>query len=266
MLEDGKVLDNDDKLIELNEQFYIQVEDKYFVKAEKNEFTNQSSLERLRPETREVVLEVFEKAESGEIELKNGVVEVYSPQVDSESLSQVMPLAAHPVVNEQVCYVAVGNEKVIRSGDNAFEDYASRTLRNVAITIAQSALSEISPISGTIATIASLFPSRYNEVRSYTDWTYGVKLSEEKVVQLSWVYVEGTAYLGAQTQRSTIKYTTIITSGLSPTVTDESGFLNYKTANYQSPENIARNNYNNTWIERITGYKIDGVTIDTLVE
>lgn len=117
---------------------------------------------------------------------------------------------------------------------------------------------------GVISTIANLFPSKYNEVRSYTDWTFGVKLQEEKVVQLSWVYVANSPYLGAQTQFATIRYLSILTKGLQPSITDTSSYLYYRTPHYQSPETIARQHYTDTWVEQILSYPIDGIDVKSL--
>ena len=92
----------------------------------------------------------------------------------------------------------------------------------------------------------------------------GVKLQEEKVVQLSWVYVANSPYLGAQTQFATISYLSILTKGLQPSITDTSSYLYYRTPHYQSPETIARQHYTDTWVEQILSYPIDGIDVKSL--
>ena len=198
-------------------------------------------------------------------ELLNNTVEVYIPiNEDMLSQSSLMATSTFPVTNEQVRYTSVGGEQVIKSGTNAFQSYATTVIDNIAKTVIGGVVSKINPYVGVISTIANLFPSKYNEVRSYTDWTFGVKLQEEKVVQLSWVYVANSPYLGAQTQFATIRYLSILTKGLQPSITDTSSYLYYRTPHYQSPETIARQHYTDTWVEQILSYTIDGIDVKSL--
>ena len=198
-------------------------------------------------------------------ELLNNTVEVYIPiNEDMLSQSSLMATSTFPVTNEQVRYTSVGGEQVIKSGTNAFQSYATTVIDNIAKTVIGGVVSKINPYVGVISTIANLFPSKYNEVRSYTDWTFGVKLQEEKVVQLSWVYVANSPYLGAQTQFATIRYLSILTKGLQPSITDTSSYLYYRTPHYQSPETIARQHYTDTWVEQILSYPIDGIDVKSL--
>lgn len=255
---------NADGLIEYNNTYYIHLQNDLYAKAEMNTYNEDDNLEMLRTETKEIVENIFENSRKEGWELLNDVVEVYVP-INEDLLSRSSTLAAnYPVTNEQVRYVAVSNEKVIASGSNAFQDYANRTLSNAASAVLQGAISSLNPYAGAIATVAALFPSKYNEIRSYTGWTFGVKLQEEKVVQLSWVYINNSPYLGAQTQFTTVRYTSILTKGLQTSVVDTSNYLYYRTPNYNKPETIARQYYNDTWIERITSYNIAGVKIGTL--
>lgn len=180
------------------------------------------------------------------------------------SQSSLMATSTFPVTNEQVRYTSVGGEQVIKSGTNAFQSYATTVIDNIAKTVIGGVVSKINPYVGVISTIANLFPSKYNEVRSYTDWIFGVKLQEEKVVQLSWVYVANSPYLGAQTQFATISYLSILTKGLQPSITDTSSYLYYRTPHYQSPETIARQHYTDTWVEQILSYPIDGIDVKSL--
>lgn len=255
----------DNSLIEDNGSYYICLQDGLYAKAQKIVFSKNSSLATLRPETRRVVKSIFEECEESGTELLNNAVEVYIP-INENMLSQssLMATSTFPVTNEQVRYTSVGNEQVIKSGTNAFQSYATTVINNIAKTVVGGAVSKINPYAGAISTIANLFPSKYNEVRSYTNWTFGVKLQEEKVVQLSWVYVANSPYLGAQTQFATIRYMSILTKGLQTSITDTSSYLYYRTPHYQSPETIARQHYTDTWVEQIQSYPIDGVDVKSL--
>ena len=255
----------DSSLIEDNGSYYICLQDGLYAKAQKRVFSKNSSLATLRPETRKVVRSIFEKCEESGAELLNNTVEVYIPiNEDMLSQSSLMATSTFPVTNEQVRYTSVGGEQVIKSGTNAFQSYATTVIDNIAKTVIGGVVSKINPYVGVISTIANLFPSKYNEVRSYTDWTFGVKLQEEKVVQLSWVYVANSPYLGAQTQFATIRYLSILTKGLQPSITDTSSYLYYRTPHYQSPETIARQHYTDTWVEQILSYPIDGIDVKSL--
>lgn len=252
-------------MIEDNGSYYICLQDGLYAKAQKRVFSKNSSLATLRPETRKVVRSIFEKCEESGAELLNNTVEVYIPiNEDMLSQSSLMATSTFPVTNEQVRYTSVGGEQVIKSGTNAFQSYATTVIDNIAKTVIGGVVSKINPYVGVISTIANLFPSKYNEVRSYTDWTFGVKLQEEKVVQLSWVYVANSPYLGAQTQFATIRYLSILTKGLQPSITDTSSYLYYRTPHYQSPETIARQHYTDTWVEQILSYPIDGIDVKSL--
>ena len=255
----------DNSLIEDNGSYYICLQDGLYAKAQKIVFSKNSSLATLRPETRRVVKSIFEECEESGTELLNNAVEVYIP-INENMLSQssLMATSTFPVTNEQVRYTSVGNEQVIKSGTNAFQSYATTVINNIAKTVVGGAVSKINPYAGAISTIANLFPSKYNEVRSYTNWTFGVKLQEEKVVQLSWVYVANSPYLGAQTQFATIRYMSILTKGLQTSIIDTSSYLYYRTPHYQSPETIARQHYTDTWVEQIQSYPIDGVDVKSL--
>lgn len=255
----------DSSLIEDNGSYYICLQDGLYAKAQKRVFSKNSSLATLRPETRKVVRSIFEKCEESGAELLNNTVEVYIPiNEDMLSQSSLMATSTFPVTNEQVRYTSVGGEQVIKSGTNAFQSYATTVIDNIAKTVIGGVVSKINPYVGVISTIANLFPSKYNEVRSYTDWTFGVKLQEEKVVQLSWVYVANSPYLGAQTQFATIRYLSILTKGLQPSITDTSSYLYYRTPHYQSPETIARQHYTDMWVEQILSYPIDGIDVKSL--
>lgn len=255
----------DRSLIEDGGIYYIYLQDGLYTKAQKKTFSKNSSLATLRPETRKIVRSVFEQCEKTGTELENNSVIVYTPiNEDALRKSSVMATSTFPVTNEQVRYTSVGNEIIIKSGTNAFQSYASTVINNIAKTVISGAVSKISPYAGAISTVASLFPSKYNEIRSYTDWTFGVKLQEEKVVQLSWVYVANSPYLGAQTQFTTIHYTSILAKGIQTPVTDTSNYLYYRTPHYQSPETIARQHYTDTWVEQIQSYSIDGINIPSL--
>lgn len=254
----------DQSLIEVDGEFYIQLEGTLYAQAKRSVFTSSSSLAYLKPEVRQLVRSIFDSVNSNHATLVGGTVEVFTPVNEAELIQSSVFASSFPVTNEQVRYKAVGNEQVIASGDNSFETYASTLLNNIATAVLQGITSSLSPFMGHLSTIASLFPSKYNEVRAYTDWTFGVKLHEEKVVQLSWVYVANSPYLGAQTQFTTINYDSIIATTLRPSVSDNSGYLYYKTPNYDHPEDIARQNFNNTWVEQITSYDIAGVKISSL--
>lgn len=114
---------NDDKLIRYNGQYYIQLEDTLYAQAQRLVFTSSSSLTSLKPETQNVVRSVFNWANANETDLVGGTVEVFTP-INEELISQSSVFASDfPVTNEQVRYVAVGNEQVIASGNNTFQTY-----------------------------------------------------------------------------------------------------------------------------------------------
>ena len=104
----------------------------------------------------------------------------------------------------------------------------------------------------------------YDEIKYYTDYQLFGKVIEEKVVQLSWVNVLGDIYLGAHTQFTTVQFRSMLSSYAYPDVFEDSDFIYYRTENYQSPQNIARLNWGNTWIEKISSYKFNGVTFPSL--
>ena len=163
----------DSSLIEDNGSYYICLQDGLYAKAQKRVFSKNSSLATLRPETRKVVRSIFEKCEESGAELLNNTVEVYIPiNEDMLSQSSLMATSTFPVTNEQVRYTSVGGEQVIKSGTNAFQSYATTVIDNIAKTVIGGVVSKINPYVGVISTIANLFPSKYNEVRSYTDWTF----------------------------------------------------------------------------------------------
>ena len=156
----------------------------------------------------------------------------------------------YPVTNQQVRYVNITDSKIIASGNNAFQDYANETIGNIAKVAIQKIISSLNPYADAIVTLSNIFPSTYNKVKSYKNWKVGVDLQEEKVVQLSWVYVAGSPYFGAQTQFATIRGSSTITANLHDKVVDQTGFVYYRTEHYQHPENVARQNYlYDGWVE-----------------
>lgn len=254
-----------DALIQDGDVFYIHLQDDLYAIAEKKEFYASDSLEGLRPETKAVVEDIFKSCESDvDGTLIDGKVEVYIPSHEENLYKSPALAAVYPVTNEQARYVRVTNEKVIESGSNAFQNYANGLLSNAAKLIAQKVASYISPYAGVVTTLAGLFPSKYNTVKSYKNWTLGVKLQEEKVVQLSWVYVDNSPYFGAQTQFATIRAISIMTPGIGNVVTDQTGYMYYRTPYYQNPADVARQNYlYGGWVERLEQYRVYGTLFDS---
>ena len=70
--------------------------------------------------------------------------------------------------------------------------------------------------------------------------------------------------LGLTDEVVRIRYLSILTKGLQPSITDTSSYLYYRTPHYQSPETIARQHYTDTWVEQILSYPIDGIDVKSL--
>lgn len=251
------VQEEDQSLVNQNGKVYIHLQDDYYAEAKKTTITRSDSLNQFRPETQDVIKNIFAAADSGKMVL-DGPIEVYTPQnVDKIVTSILMNrAAAYPVTNEQIRYNTIEGPEVVDAGSDEFAASTDEFFENLADVIIGGIADAISPVAGAIHTIAGFFPNKYSTVKAYKDWTLDIQLQEEKVVQLSWVYINNSPYLGAQTQFSTIRYNSRLSSGLHAPVNDTYAYSYYRTPNYQSPENIARQNYNDTWVERIEEYPI----------
>lgn len=263
----SRMASNDQTLITQGENSYIRLCDGYYADSELIEIDiNNPNLEKydLKEETKNLIESLLEKSKSTD-EITLTELKVYIVKNESTVVNSLRGTLSveYPVVNDQVMYSMVTNEKVIRSESEEFQRFGQTLLKNVFNLIGNT-IASLNPFSNGVASFAQLFPSKYNEVRTYVNWTNGIKLHEEKVVQTSWVYVLDSPYLGAQTQFTTVWYDTIISTP-SKTTVDKTDFVYYRTPNYQHPEEIARKNYGNTWVEIIESYTIEGVKFSSLI-
>lgn len=256
-------LQQDDSLIYDHGEIYIELENDIYAKAEKisiNIESYDSNDINLPQQTKEVIESIIFDSVDSKVES----IDVYQVKNESVVINSLesLKVAAYPVTNEQVRYVSITNEKVIKSGNDKFGNYSSQVMNNLA-QLAGSIIAALNPYSNAVYSFINLFPNKYNEVQGYTNWTLGLKLHEEKVVQLTWVTVDKQKFLGAHTEFSTVFYDSIFSSQTKSTI-DRTGFIYYRTPNYKNPTDIARKNFNNTWIERIETYKAYGIRFDSL--
>lgn len=256
----------DNTLVNYENKLYIHLFDGYYAEAIEKEIDVENyreDISSLKLETQQTFQSVLSNIDDNSTITKLSVVTLAEENEVHKSLEN-MRSSNYPVTNEQVRYTRISSEKVIKSGNGTtpFEEYATELFKNVAIAFCEDVIS-LNPTANAIYRVASLFPIEYNNIKSYADYSLGLVLKEEKVVQLSWVNVLGDIYLGAHTQFTTVSFDSTFRT-LARSYLDSTGFIYYKTPNYQSPQSVARANWGNTWIERIESYKFQGVSFPSL--
>lgn len=257
-------VDCDNTLVNYENKLYIHLYDGYYAEAIEKEIDVENyseDISSLKLETQQTIQSILNNNNDNSTITKLSVITLAEENEVHKSLEN-MRSSNYPVTNEQVRYTQISSEKTIKSGNNPLKDYANEVFQNFAIAICEDIIS-LNPVSCAIYTIASLFPNNYSSIKSYSNFTIGLALKEEKVVQLSWVNVAGDIYLGAQTQFTTVSFDSTFRS-LAKSEIDSTRYIYYRTPNYQSPQSIARLNWGNTWIERIESYKFQGVSFPSL--
>lgn len=248
-----------------SDTYYLKLEQNLYARAVKYDFVkdtfqNSEEFTFLKNETQQRIIQLFQEAEQSGTPILNDTITVYIPEQEA-ALEQ--DNADYPVRNEFIEYERGSIEGVAIAADHVkFSSYRSKLLQNCAMQFIGSVISKLNPFAGAIKTFLELLPDNYETVSTCQEWSLSAVVNEKKTEQLSWVTVAGNVFLGAHTESAAIKInTTFQDVKKAKFYNDTTPFIYYRTPNYQSPEKVARQHYNDTYVEGIDYYMIYGKKI-----